>query len=175
MGYYNPVYIFGTERFVKEAVNSGVDGVIIVDLPPEEEAELGDHARAENLNMIRLVTPTTDDDRLGENTARRGRIYLLCVDYRITGAASAKPRRSSPVWPTCGQRPICRLPSVPESGHRTMSPPWDRSPMPSSSDHPSSIRLEDFSHGGKTVADVIRQVGELAAALQPDKQKRARL
>lgn len=96
MGYYNPVYIYGTERFVKDAVKSGVDGVIIVDLPPEEEAELGDHARASNLNMIRLVTPTTDDKRLGQILPGAGGFLYYVSITGITGAASANAQALSP-------------------------------------------------------------------------------
>jgi len=66
MGYYNPIYIYGTERFITDAVAAGVDGLIVVDLPPEEDAELCLPAMAGGLNFIRLATPTTDDKRLPE-------------------------------------------------------------------------------------------------------------
>src|SRR6516165_10262330 len=64
MGYYNPVYIYGVERFLADARDAGVDGLIIVDLPPEEDAELCLPALAAGLNFIRLATPTTDERRL---------------------------------------------------------------------------------------------------------------
>ncbi|MBU1307616.1 MAG: tryptophan synthase subunit alpha, partial [Alphaproteobacteria bacterium] len=64
MGYYNPVYIFGVDAFVAAAKAAGVDGLIIVDLPPEEDEELCLPAMAAGLNFIRLTTPTTDDNRL---------------------------------------------------------------------------------------------------------------
>lgn len=64
MGYYNPIYAYGPEKFVVDAKEAGVDGLIIVDLPPEEDAELCDPARKAGLNFIRLVTPTTDAKRL---------------------------------------------------------------------------------------------------------------
>jgi len=64
MGYYNPVYVYGNERFLKDAKEAGVDGLIIVDLPPEEDAELCIPATRAGLNFIRLATPTTDDARL---------------------------------------------------------------------------------------------------------------
>jgi tryptophan synthase alpha chain len=64
MGYYNPIYIFGTDAFVKAAKTAGVDGLIIVDLPPEEDDELCLPAMAAGLNFVRLTTPTTDDKRL---------------------------------------------------------------------------------------------------------------
>ena len=64
MGYYNPVYIYGSERFLTDAKEAGVDGLIIVDLPPEEDAELCIPAIEAGVNFIRLATPTTDEERL---------------------------------------------------------------------------------------------------------------
>src|SRR5262249_43225356 len=64
MGYYNPIYIYGVEKFLADARTVGVDGLILVDLPPEEDAELCLPALRAGLNFIRLATPTTDDKRL---------------------------------------------------------------------------------------------------------------
>src|SRR5262249_54577029 len=64
MGYYNPIYIYGVERFLWDALAAGVDGLIVVDLPPEEDDELCLPALKAGLNFIRLATPTTDDKRL---------------------------------------------------------------------------------------------------------------
>src|SRR6266481_3425374 len=64
MGYYNPIYIYGVDRFLSDAKSAGVDGLIIVDLPPEEDTELCMPALKAGLNFIRLATPTTDDKRL---------------------------------------------------------------------------------------------------------------
>jgi tryptophan synthase alpha chain len=64
MGYYNPIYIYGVDRFLADAKSAGVDGLIIVDLPPEEDTELCLPAMRAGLNFIRLATPTTDDKRL---------------------------------------------------------------------------------------------------------------
>ena len=64
MGYYNPIYKFGKEKFIKECLNCGVDGLIVVDLPPEEDEELYFEVESNKLSMIRLVTPTTDEKRL---------------------------------------------------------------------------------------------------------------
>src|ERR1700722_7321105 len=64
MGYYNPIYIYGVDRFLTDAKSAGVDGLIIVDLPPEEDEELCLPALQAGLNFIRLATPTTDDKRL---------------------------------------------------------------------------------------------------------------
>lgn len=89
MGYYNPIYSMGPQRFIEEAVAAGVDGLIIVDLPPEEDDELCDPAVAAGLHWIRLATPTTDDKRLPkvlENTG--GFLYYVSV-LGITGTRSA--------------------------------------------------------------------------------------
>jgi tryptophan synthase alpha chain len=89
MGYYNPIYIHGVPAFLKEAKAAGVDGLIVVDLPPEEDAELCLPAREAGLNFIRLATPTTDDKRLPkvlENTS--GFVYYVSLTG-ITGAALA--------------------------------------------------------------------------------------
>ena len=64
MGYYNPIYSYGVENFLKNAKDSGIDGLIIVDLPPEEDDELCIPAQAVGINFIRLATPTSDDKRL---------------------------------------------------------------------------------------------------------------
>jgi len=85
MGYYNPIYIYGVERFLKEAKAAGVDGLIIVDLPPEEDEELCLPAIKAGLNFIRLATPTTDDKRAPtvlRNTS--GFVYYVSV-LGITG------------------------------------------------------------------------------------------
>ena len=88
MGYYNPIYIYGVDRFIKDAKTAGVDGLIIVDLPPEEDDELCLPAMAAGLNFIRLATPTTDDARLPEvlkNTS--GFVYYVSITG-ITGSAA---------------------------------------------------------------------------------------
>jgi tryptophan synthase alpha chain len=89
MGYYNPIYVFGVPAFLAAAREAGVDGLIVVDLPPEEDAELCLPAREGGLNFIRLATPTTDDRRLPkvlENTS--GFVYYVSLTG-ITGAALA--------------------------------------------------------------------------------------
>ncbi|MET4805814.1 tryptophan synthase subunit alpha [Limibacillus sp. MBR-115] len=89
MGYYNPIYAYGNERFLNEARDSGVDGLIIVDLPPEEDAELCIPALKAGLNFIRLATPTTDEKRLPkvmQNTS--GFVYYVSI-LGITGTHSA--------------------------------------------------------------------------------------
>jgi tryptophan synthase alpha chain len=89
MGYYNPIYIYGVDKFVADAKAAGVDGLILVDLPAEEDAELCIPALAAGLNFIRLVPPTADDKRLSvvlENTS--GFVYYVSITG-ITGAAAA--------------------------------------------------------------------------------------
>ena len=89
MGYYNPVYIYGVDLFVRDARAAGVDGLIVVDLPPEEDAELCLPALRAGLNFIRLATPTTDAERLPAVLANTsGFVYYVSVTG-ITGAASA--------------------------------------------------------------------------------------
>jgi tryptophan synthase alpha chain len=90
MGYYNPIYVYGNERFLDDAVAAGVDGLIVVDVPPEADDELCVPALGRGLNFIRLATPTTDDKRLPavlQNTS--GFVYYVSITG-ITGAGSAK-------------------------------------------------------------------------------------
>ena len=89
MGYYNPIYIYGVDRFLADAVASGIDGLIVVDLPPEMDNELCIPALKAGINFIRLATPTTDDKRLPkvlQNTS--GFVYYVSMTG-ITGSALA--------------------------------------------------------------------------------------
>ena len=89
MGYYNPIYIYGVDKFLADARSAGVDGLIIVDLPPEEDTELCIPAMKAGLNFIRLATPTTDDKRLPAVLANTsGFVYYVSI-AGITGGASA--------------------------------------------------------------------------------------
>ncbi|MDA9491583.1 tryptophan synthase subunit alpha [Bradyrhizobium sp. CCBAU 11361] len=89
MGYYNPIYIYGVDKFLVDAKTAGVDGLIIVDLPPEEDDELCLPAMKAGLNFIRLATPTTDDKRLPAVLANTsGFVYYVSITG-ITGAAAA--------------------------------------------------------------------------------------
>ena len=89
MGYYNPIYIYGVDKFLADAKSAGVDGLIIVDLPPEEDTELCLPAMQAGLNFIRLATPTTDDKRLPAVLANTsGFVYYVSITG-ITGSASA--------------------------------------------------------------------------------------
>ncbi|PWB83629.1 MAG: tryptophan synthase subunit alpha [Methylocystaceae bacterium] len=107
MGYYNPIYVHGVPAFLAEAKAAGVDGLIVVDLPAEEDDELCVPARAAGLNFIRLATPTTDDKRLPkvlENTS--GFVYYVSltgitgaalVDYSSVSEAVARIKRHTPL------------------------------------------------------------------------------
>ncbi|MER8574136.1 tryptophan synthase subunit alpha [Mesorhizobium sp. M1338] len=89
MGYYNPIYIYGVDRFLTDAIASGIDGLIVVDLPPEMDEELCIPALKAGINFIRLATPTTDDKRLPkvlQNTS--GFVYYVSMTG-ITGSALA--------------------------------------------------------------------------------------
>ena len=107
MGYYNPIYVHGVERFLVEARTAGVDGLIVVDLPPEEDAELCLPALRAGLNFIRLATPTTDDRRLPAVLANTsGFVYYVSVtgvtgaaipDYSRVGAAVDRIKRHTPL------------------------------------------------------------------------------
>ena len=94
MGYYNPIYVYGVERFLKDAKATGVDGLIVVDLPPEEDSELCIPAMQHGINFIRLVTPTTDAKRLPTVlTNTSGFLYYVSV----TGITGAKQVSAAPV------------------------------------------------------------------------------
>jgi len=91
MGYYNPIYIYGVERFLDDALEAGIDGLIVVDLPPEMDDELCIPAVAKGINFIRLATPTTDEKRLPavlKNTS--GFVYYVSMNG-ITGSALPDP------------------------------------------------------------------------------------
>ncbi len=91
MGYYNPIYIYGVDKFLADAKAAGVDGLIVVDLPPEEDEELCIPALKAGLNFIRLATPTTDDKRLATVlTNTSGFVYYVSVTG-ITGSAAPDP------------------------------------------------------------------------------------
>ena len=108
MGYLNPILSYGPERFCTDAAASGVDGLIVVDLPTEEADMLVPFANASNLDVIRLVAPTTDDARLVHVlNGSSGFVYYVSITG-ITGTSSATPS----IWPkrsrACARRPTCR-------------------------------------------------------------------
>ena len=96
MGYYNPIYSCGVDKFLFDAKEAGIDGLIVVDLPPEEDSELCIPAQAAGINFIRLATPTTDDKRLPKVlTNTSGFVYYVSVTG-ITGTASAQANDVGP-------------------------------------------------------------------------------
>jgi len=105
MGYFNPIFAYGTERFVRDARAAGVDGLIVVDVPPEEDEELGAPARAAGLHIIRLATPTTDAGRMpAVLNGASGFLYYVSVagitggkagDIQTVGAAVERLRQAS--------------------------------------------------------------------------------
>ena len=93
MGYYNPIYCYGVERFLTDAAKAGVDGLIVVDLPPEHDEELCQPAAQHNIDFIRLATPTTDAKRLPKVLANAsGFIYYVSV-AGVTGGSAPTPER----------------------------------------------------------------------------------
>jgi tryptophan synthase alpha chain len=89
MGYYNPICRYGVDAFARDAAAAGVDGLIVVDLPPEEDAELAGPAQAAGLEIVRLATPTSDDDRLPHIVAGAGGFLYYVAIAGITGTHSA--------------------------------------------------------------------------------------
>src|SRR4051812_10433887 len=96
MGYYNPIYAYGRERFVADAVAAGVDGLIVVDLPPEADDELCLPALAAGLNFIRLAAPTTDERRLPAGFPNTSGLAYYAS---LTGITRTAPPNSTPVAP----------------------------------------------------------------------------
>jgi tryptophan synthase alpha chain len=95
MGYFNPIYVYGADKFLADAKVAGVDGLIVVDLPPEEDAELCLPALKAGVNFIRLTTPTTDDTRLPTVLANAsGFVYYVSITG-ITGSAAPDPGKVS--------------------------------------------------------------------------------
>src|ERR1700722_3674608 len=99
MGYYNPIYVYGVDKFLRDAREAGVDGLIVVDLPPEEDAELCEPALRAGLNFIRFVTPTTDAERLPA-VLKNASGFLYYVS--IAGITGTKSIDAAPVQKAIG-------------------------------------------------------------------------
>ena len=141
MGYYNPIYIYGNDRFIADSVAAGVDGLIIVDLPPEEDSELCIPARDAGLNVVRLITPTSHDQRLPAILAQAsGFVYYVSVTG-ITGMASAAATSISDAYQRI--RKQTDLPIVTGFGIRTPE------------QAAQSARLSDGAVVGSAVVDII--------------------
>ncbi len=117
MGYYNPIYVYGPERFAADAVAAGVDGCIVVDLPPEVDAEFRLPATQAGLDLIRLATPTSDARRLATVVGGAGGFIYYVSVTGITGAAAADPERLKPALAAI--RSATDLPVVVGFGVRT--------------------------------------------------------
>ena len=167
MGYYNPIYIYGVDKFLVDAKAAGVDGLIIVDLPPEEDTELCLPAMKAGLNFIRLATPTTDDKRLPAVLANTsGFVYYVSITG-ITGSASADTdggrrgrRPHQAAYQTAG---LCRL-RHPDAGGRARH----RGDMPTArwSARRWSMRLRgSLDAEGRATAKTVGAVADLVASL----------
>ncbi len=129
MGYYNPIYIYGVDKFLADAKSAGVDGLIIVDLPPEEDSELCLPAMKAGLNFIRLATPTTDDKRLPAVLANTsGFVYYVSITG-ITGAPAPTRPRSARRSPASSAIRNCRSASASASARRKPPAASRRMPM----------------------------------------------
>lgn len=96
MGYMNPIHHYGLERFMNDAADAGVDGFILVDLPPEEDAEIRSLANAKGIDIIRLITPTTDEARLETLLNGAGGFLYYVSITGVTGSAKATPTDIAP-------------------------------------------------------------------------------
>jgi tryptophan synthase alpha chain len=166
MGYYNPIYIYGVDRFLADAKTAGVDGLIIVDLPPEEDTELCLPAMKAGLNFIRLATPTTDDKRLPAVLANTsGFVYYVSITG-ITGAAAADAKAVGEAVARIKRH--TRLPVCVGFGIRT--PEVARAIAESANGAVVGTALVDALRGsldaeGRATARTVAAVADLAAAL----------
>lgn len=166
MGYYNPIYIYGVDKFLADAKSAGVDGLIIVDLPPEEDAELCVPALKAGLNFIRLATPTTDDKRLPAVLANTsGFVYYVSIagitgaaapDSNVVGDAVARIKRHTDL-------PVC-------VGFGIRTPEAARAIAERANGSVVGTALVDALHGsldaeGRATGKTVNAVAELAASL----------
>jgi tryptophan synthase alpha chain len=173
MGYYNPIYIYGNDRFIKDALAAGVDGLIIVDLPPEEDGELCLPAKAAGLRFVRLVTPTSDDQRLPTILAEAsGFVYYVSV-LGITGTKSAAATSISDAYKHIREK--TDLPIVAGFGIRTPAQAAEAASLTDGAVVGSAVVDIIASNIGDTPANGVNQdivqkvatfVGELATAIR---------
>jgi tryptophan synthase alpha chain len=166
MGYYNPIYIYGVDRFLVDAIAAGVDGLIVVDLPPEEDSELCLPALDAGLDFIRLATPTTDDARLPAVLAHTaGFVYYVSItgitgaatpDYGKVGAAVArlKQHTSLPVAVGFGVKDAASAASMARGADAVVV----------GSALVERVRTS-LDAGGKATPDIVRAVTSLVAEL----------
>ena len=173
MGYYNPIYIYGNNRFITDAVTAGVDGLIVVDLPPEEDTELCLPAKKAGLKFIRLVTPTSDETRLPAILAEAsGFVYYVSV-LGITGTKSAAGDSISAAYQRI--RSQTDLPIVAGFGIRTPAQAAEAAALTDGAVVGSAVvdiiatNLTDTPQNGSNndiVQKVATFVGELASAIR---------
>ena len=173
MGYYNPIYIYGNNRFIADALAAGVDGLIIVDLPPEEDTELCLPAKDAGLKFIRLVTPTSDETRLPAIMAEAsGFVYYVSV-LGITGTKSAAGNTISDAYQRI--RAQTELPIVAGFGIRTPAQAAEAASLTDGAVVGSAVvdiianNLKDTPHEGikdDIVQKVATFVSELATAIR---------
>jgi tryptophan synthase alpha chain len=179
MGYYNPIYIYGVERFLADAKSAGVDGLIVVDLPPEEDEELCLPALKAGLNFIRLATPTTDDKRLPAVLANTsGFVYYVSITG-ITGAAAPDAAKVSTA--VAGIKRHTKLPVAVGFGVRTaeqaaaIASDADGVVVGSALVNALKSSLDQNERAtAKTVTSVVNLVAELARGVRGAKRVAAR-
>jgi tryptophan synthase alpha chain len=170
MGYYNPIYVFGVAAFLREAKAAGVDGLIVVDLPPEEDDELCLPALRAGLNFIRLATPTTDDRRLPAVLANTsGFVYYVSI-AGITGAAA--PDVKEVATSVARLKAHSHLPVAVGFGVKsassvaTIAASADGVVVGSAIVEAVRTSLRDGKAGPNTVDAVVAKVGELAGGVR---------
>jgi len=150
MGYYNPIHAYGTARFAKDVAAAGVDGLIVVDLPLEEDEVLRLPARAQGVDLVRFVTPTTDEARLKRIVAEAsGYLYYVSV-AGVTGTKSVPEGEVRAAMAGCAPRPICPAPWASASAARSRPRPLPASPTGWWWDRPLSARLPTIWAAGRT-------------------------
>lgn len=163
MGYYNPIYVYDAHDFIRDAAKAGVDGLIVVDLPPEEDAELLEPARRAGIDLIRLVTPTTDAARLGTIlNGASGFLYYVSVTG-VTGGAKAQAGHVADHLNRI--RAMTDLPVAVGFGIRT---PDDAREMAGPADAVvvGSALVQTIAESASPLPALEKQVGALAAALR---------
>ena len=161
MGYYNPIFSMGVERFLEEAKDAGIDGLIVVDLPPEEDDELCLPAQQAGLNFVRLATPTSDDHRLEKVlTNISGFVYYVSMTG-ITGTATAQNDAVQPEIDRIKQKTT--LPVVVGFGIKTPAAAKSFAPIADGVVVGSAI-VERIGRGDSP-DDVLKFVAELASAV----------
>jgi tryptophan synthase alpha chain len=161
-GYYNPIFIFGGEAFALRAKAAGVDGILIVDLPPEEAAELRRHTDRVGIDFISLIAPTTDDARIGRIAKKaQGFIYYISVTG-VTG--TAKPNIEDIQRDVARIRNVCDLPVAVGFGISTAGQAADIAPHADGIVIGSAIVKMIEENTGR--ADLIPRVSSFAGAIK---------